>query len=132
MCARYNKGFSVGFDAIGLVTVIEPPDDPADWDAWRHALHRWRAEARARYGDHGPRYADPAGAWSASCRVVAQIWLWDELLYAFEADQVSSELLMPIWPFKLVALLCMTLFVAQLAMSMFIAPAAKKHGEHDD
>ena len=58
--------------------------------------------------------------------------LWDELLYAFEADQVSSELLMPIWPFKLVALLCMTLFVAQLAMSMFIAPAAKKHGEHDD
>ncbi len=31
MCARYNKGFSVGFDAIGLVTVIEPPDDPADY-----------------------------------------------------------------------------------------------------
>ena len=31
MCARYNKGFSAGFDAIGLVTVIEPPDDPADY-----------------------------------------------------------------------------------------------------
>ena len=31
MCARYNKGFSVGCDAIGLVTVIEPPDDPADY-----------------------------------------------------------------------------------------------------
>lgn len=58
--------------------------------------------------------------------------LWEELLYAFEADQVSSELLLPIWPFKTVALLCMVLFVAQLAMSMVIAPAAKKHGEHDD
>jgi len=31
MCARYNKGFSAGFDAIGLVTVIEPPDNPADY-----------------------------------------------------------------------------------------------------
>ena len=33
--------------------------------------------------------------------------IWEELLYALEADQVSSELLMPIWPFKLVALLCL-------------------------
>ena len=39
---------------------------------------------------------------------------------------------MPIWPFKLVALLCLALFVAQLAMSTVIPPAAKKHGEHDD
>jgi len=58
--------------------------------------------------------------------------VWGELLYAYEADQVSSELLLPIWPFKLGALLCLTLFVAQLAMSMVIPPAAKKHGEHDD
>ena len=31
MCARYRKGFSVSFDGIGIVTVIEPSDDPADY-----------------------------------------------------------------------------------------------------
>ena len=63
---------------------------------------------------------------------VMALTIWEELLYAFEADQISSELLMPIWPFKLVALLCLALFVAQLAISTVIPPAAKKHGEHDD
>ena len=63
---------------------------------------------------------------------VMALKIWEELLYAFEADQISSELLMPIWPFKLVALLCLALFVAQLAISTVIPPAAKKHGEHDD
>ena len=77
--------------ALDEAKIFAAPDDPADWDAWRDALHRWRAEARARYGDHGPRYADPAGAWSASCRVVAQIWLWDELLYDFDARRFTPE-----------------------------------------
>ena len=63
---------------------------------------------------------------------VMALKIWEELLYAFEADQISSELLMPIWPFKLLALLCLALFVTQLAMSTVIPPAAKKHGEHDD
>ena len=31
MCARYNKVFSAGFDVMGIVTVIEPADDPADY-----------------------------------------------------------------------------------------------------
>jgi TRAP-type C4-dicarboxylate transport system permease small subunit len=53
--------------------------------------------------------------------------IWEELLYAFEADQISSELLMPIWPFKLVALLCLVLFVSQLAMSAVIPLESKKH-----
>lgn len=53
--------------------------------------------------------------------------IWEELLYALEADQVSSELLMPIWPFKLVALLCLVLFVAQLTLSAVIPPESKKH-----
>lgn len=55
--------------------------------------------------------------------------VWEELLYAFEADQISSELLLPIWPFKLVALLSLVLFVAQLAMSTILPPIAKKHME---
>lgn len=31
MRARYNMGFTTGFDALGLVTVIEPPEDSADY-----------------------------------------------------------------------------------------------------
>ena len=71
--------------------ILAAPEDPADWDAWRAALRRWRTEARSRFGDHGARYADPAGAWSASCRVVAQVWLWDELLYDFAARTFTPE-----------------------------------------
>jgi TRAP-type C4-dicarboxylate transport system permease small subunit len=58
---------------------------------------------------------------------VMALKIWEELLYALEADQVSSELLMPIWPFKLVALLCLVLFVAQLFVSAVIPPESKKH-----
>jgi len=58
---------------------------------------------------------------------VMALKIWEELLYALEADQVSSEILMPIWPFKLVALLCLILFVAQLALSAVIPPESKKH-----
>jgi TRAP-type C4-dicarboxylate transport system permease small subunit len=58
---------------------------------------------------------------------VMALKVWEELLYALEADQVSSELLMPIWPFKLVALLCLALFVAQLFVSAVIPPESRKH-----
>jgi len=58
---------------------------------------------------------------------VMALKVWEELLYALEAEQVSSELLMPIWPFKVVALLCLALFVAQLFVSSVIPPEAKKH-----
>jgi TRAP-type mannitol/chloroaromatic compound transport system permease small subunit len=58
----------------------------------------------------------------------AMAWkIWEELFYALEVEQVSSELLMPIWPFKLVALLCLMLFVSQLAMSAVIPLESKKH-----
>lgn len=58
---------------------------------------------------------------------VMALKVWEELLYAMESDQVSSELLMPIWPFKLVALTCLALFVAQLFVSAVIPPEPKKH-----
>ena len=53
--------------------------------------------------------------------------IWEELFYAIEVGQVSSELLMPIWPFKVVAFLCLMLFVSQLAMSSVIPLESKKH-----
>ena len=58
---------------------------------------------------------------------VMALKIWEELSYALEVDQVSSELLMPVWPFKLVALLCLVLFVSQLAMSTVIPLESKKH-----
>lgn len=58
--------------------------------------------------------------------------LLDELMYALEADQVSSEIMMPIWPFKLVALFSIVVFVAQLAVSMFIPPGNKHYRGHLD
>lgn len=58
---------------------------------------------------------------------VMAIKVGEELLYALEADQVSSELLMPIWPFKIVALLCLVLFVVQLLVSAVIPPEPGKH-----
>ena len=72
------------------------------------------------------------GATGALLFGVMALKIWGELMYALEADQVSSELLLPIWPFKIVALVCLVLFVAQLVMSMVIPPEAKKHGEHHD
>jgi TRAP-type C4-dicarboxylate transport system permease small subunit len=58
---------------------------------------------------------------------VLTIQLWKELFLAFEYDQVSSQLLIPVWPFKVGALICMILFVAQLATSTVIPPAPQKH-----
>jgi TRAP-type transport system small permease protein len=53
----------------------------------------------------------------------------EEMVYAIHANQVSSELLLPIWPFKLVAILCLLLFILQLAVSVVIPAAGnKKHG----
>ncbi len=82
-------------DLTGLdqAKIFIAPDDPAQWDAWRAALERWREEARGRYPDHAARYTGP-GEWSAGCYVVAQVWLWDELLYDFEAGAFTPERLL--------------------------------------
>lgn len=82
-------------DLTGLdqAKIFLAPEDPAQWDAWRAALERWREEARGRYPDHTARYTGP-GEWSAGCYVVAQVWLWDELLYDFDAREFTPEKLL--------------------------------------
>lgn len=57
--------------------------------------------------------------------------IWDELIYAIEAGLVSTELLMPIWPFKLIALVCLILFVLQLLISTVIPPGMAGHGRSE-
>ncbi|WP_026875337.1 SUMF1/EgtB/PvdO family nonheme iron enzyme [Jiangella gansuensis] len=67
--------------------IFAAPDDPADWPAWRAALTRWRAEARARVGYDGSRYqVEPADGF-----VVALTWLWDELLYDHDAGRFDVD-----------------------------------------
>ena len=74
--------------------IIAAPNRPADWPRWRAQLDRWRTEARARLGYHDSLYARPDLAWARSCFVIAQVWLWDELLYDTMTGHFTPERLM--------------------------------------
>ncbi len=70
-------------DLAGLddAKIFGAPDDPAQWSAWRARLAAWRADARARNTFTGALYDRPDSGWASRCFAVAQVWLWDELLY---------------------------------------------------
>lgn len=70
--------------------IFIPPADPAELPAWRARLQAWRDGARARFGAPD-RYDDPASAWASRCFTVAQVWLWDELFFDFEAQRFTPE-----------------------------------------
>lgn len=70
--------------------IFVAPTDPAELDDWRAQLTAWRDGARARHGVP-TRYDDPASAWASSCFTVAQVWLWDELFFDFEAQRFTPE-----------------------------------------
>jgi formylglycine-generating enzyme len=57
--------------------VFAAPDDPTAWPRWRDRLHAWRAEARARIGYDGARYATIG----APIFALGLVPLWDETLY---------------------------------------------------
>ncbi len=71
--------------------IFAAPHDPADRPAWRDRLVAWRADARRRHGYRGAAYERPAAAWAARCHAVAQVWLWDELLYSFDEHRFTPE-----------------------------------------
>ncbi|MDQ3404365.1 MAG: formylglycine-generating enzyme family protein [Actinomycetota bacterium] len=64
-----------------IAKIFAAPDDPAQWPAWRAALHRWRDESRARLEYDDSLYDRAATSWTRSCYSVALIWLWDERLF---------------------------------------------------
>ncbi|MFD5213731.1 SUMF1/EgtB/PvdO family nonheme iron enzyme [Microbacterium sp. NPDC058345] len=70
--------------------IFAAPSDPAQLDDWRAQLVSWREGARARHGVPR-RYDDPASAWAARCFTVAQVWLWDELFFDFDAQRFTPE-----------------------------------------
>ncbi|GAB3157834.1 hypothetical protein GCM10027258_67590 [Amycolatopsis stemonae] len=71
--------------------IFAAPADPADRPAWRAELRAWREDARKRHGYTGAAYERPQATWAASCFAVAQVWLWDELLYSFEDRRFTPE-----------------------------------------
>jgi sulfatase modifying factor 1 len=79
---------------LDTAKIIAAPSDPAEWPAWRSRLAEWRRDARARLGYTGALYDRPEFAWTQSCFCVALVWLWDELLYDFEAGRFTPERLL--------------------------------------
>ncbi|MDA3623980.1 SUMF1/EgtB/PvdO family nonheme iron enzyme [Saccharopolyspora sp. WRP15-2] len=78
-------------DLLDEAKIFAGPPDPADRPAWRQRLHEWRDDARNRHGYTGAAYDRPAAAWAMRCYSVAQVWLWDELLYSFEERRFTPD-----------------------------------------
>ncbi|CAM3943019.1 SUMF1/EgtB/PvdO family nonheme iron enzyme [Kibdelosporangium persicum] len=77
--------------ALDEAKIFAGPPDPADRPAWRDRLRQWRADAKSRHGYTGSAYDRPGAAWASRCHIVAQVWLWDELLYSFEQHQFTPK-----------------------------------------
>ncbi|MFL1378121.1 MULTISPECIES: SUMF1/EgtB/PvdO family nonheme iron enzyme [unclassified Nocardiopsis] len=77
--------------ALDDAKIFAAPERAADRPAWRARLHAWREDARARHRYDGSAYERPEAAWAARCHTVAQVWLWDELLYSFEEDRFTPD-----------------------------------------
>jgi formylglycine-generating enzyme len=86
-------GVVPGADLDGA-KIIAAPEDPADWPRWREELAAWRTGARERAGHTGQLYERPEFAWTQRCFSVGLVWLWDELLYDFEARRFTPERLL--------------------------------------
>lgn len=86
-----SDGPAAGLAAFDDAKIFAAPDDPALWPAWRERLHAWRADARSRHAYDDAAYRRPGAAWAAACHTVAQVWLWDELLYDAAAHRFTPE-----------------------------------------
>ncbi|MBT2484716.1 MULTISPECIES: SUMF1/EgtB/PvdO family nonheme iron enzyme [unclassified Microbacterium] len=70
--------------------IFAAPADAADVPTWREQLTAWREGARQRHG--APvRYDEPASRWASRCFTVAQVWLWDELFFDFDAQRFTPH-----------------------------------------
>ena len=75
--------------AMDTAKIIAAPEDPADWPRWRAVLDQWRAGVADRHPIGAAAYEQPEGRWAQTCFAIAQIWLWDELLYDFDPRRAS-------------------------------------------
>lgn len=86
-----SKLSGVDLSDLDEAKIFAAPTDPAARPAWRETLAAWREDARSRHGYTGEAYARPGATWAATCRTVAQVWLWDELLYSFADGKFTPE-----------------------------------------
>jgi sulfatase-modifying factor enzyme 1 len=84
-------GPGVDLTTLDDAKILAAPEDPADWPGWRDQLTAWRDDARTRHDYTGTRYDRPESAWASRCFAVAQVWLWDELLYDAAAHRFTPE-----------------------------------------
>ncbi|WP_448060860.1 SUMF1/EgtB/PvdO family nonheme iron enzyme [Cellulomonas hominis] len=87
----YDALSAAELTALDDAKIFAAPDDPAQWPRWREQLVRWRDDARSRVGGPGDRYDRPEAAWASRCFAVAQVWLWDELLYDWSAHRFTPQ-----------------------------------------
>lgn len=80
--------------ALDDAKIFAAPDDPSQWPAWREWLRQWREDARRRYRYAGAAYDRPEARWAGRCYAVAQVWLWDELLFDFDTQQFTPHRLL--------------------------------------
>lgn len=80
--------------AMDEAKIFAAPDDPADWPRWREVLTQWRSGVPQRHLIDRERYARPGGRWTQRCYAVAQVWLWDELLYDFATARFTPDRLL--------------------------------------
>jgi Sulfatase-modifying factor enzyme 1 len=74
--------------------IFAAPSDPAQWSAWRDTLAAWRDDARSRLAYTGANYERPDARWASRCFAVAQVWLWDELLYDAQNHRFTPDRLL--------------------------------------
>lgn len=74
--------------------ILAAPSDSDDRDAWRAALHRWRAEARERIGFDDSLYREATTAWASTAWSVAMVWLWDEAVRDWDAERFDADRLL--------------------------------------
>jgi formylglycine-generating enzyme required for sulfatase activity len=67
--------------------VIQPPDDAAQWPAFREALAKWRAETKAKLKYDDELYRRKEFAWSASNYCCCFLMMCDETFY----DRASGK-----------------------------------------
>ncbi|NMM21988.1 MAG: formylglycine-generating enzyme family protein [Phycicoccus sp.] len=84
-------GNDVDLTALDDAKIFAAPDDPAMWPTWRAQLAAWCDDARARNAFTGSLYDRPDSAWASRCFAVAQVWLWDELLYDAIARRFTPD-----------------------------------------
>lgn len=77
--------------ALDEAKIFVGPNDPADREEWRRNLAAWRTDSRARHSWSGTAYQHPGATWAARCFTVAQVWLWDELLFSFDEQRFTPE-----------------------------------------